>query len=365
MKNSDHVKDMLRHDFNSFIGFSFRELYPRGEYQDNWHVQALAEALTKVGHGDIKRLIVTMPPRMLKSHCTSIAFVTWMLGRDPHKKFLLLHGSSTLGQNLHHQRSALMARPRYRWLFDHIIIEARGTHLMTSFGGGCQYLPIQGPLTGLGADYIIIDDPISPLHAQNDHERQRLNNQFDQNILQRLNNKKSGAIIVVMQRLHENDLVGHLLSKDDGWVHIDMPAIALKDEIWELPHGKTYKRRKGEVLHEARESLEQLSKILDGTHPYAFAYQYLQGQYKPRFGPTGKGCLWTTAYPESGSGGGLLGFVHYDEKEFILAEAFGTIPHPYPDSMRRELTREEWEMRYGSMKHDPTPIPDNFKIGDN
>ncbi len=107
-----------------------------------------------------------------------------------------------------------------------------------------------------------------------------------------INDKKNGAIVLVMQRLHEDDLTAHLLAKDEGWVHLNLPAIAMQDEIWNLPYGQTYLRKKGEALHEARESREQLVGILKAIGGHPFSYQYLQGAYKPRFGDTGHGCIW-------------------------------------------------------------------------
>lgn len=339
----DDIQNMYRHDLGSFFHFAHHELNPHKIYQDNFHIGVMAHYLNMVISGKIRRLIINIPPRMLKSHCASVAFPAYVLGRDPRKKLLYLHNSRALGRDLQEQCAALMATRRYRALFPQNIIRPDGDRLLISLGGGRQYALMMARLTGLGADYIVIDDPISTDDAHNAHERARLNRQFDENILQRLNDKKSGAIILITQRLGEDDLTAHLLAKEEGWVHVSMPAIALEDELWNLSHGRTHKRCKGEALHPARESAEDLIGILESIGGHAFAYQYLQGQYKPRFDETGRGGIWL---PD-------IGFVTLNESDLILPRVFGIGDDPCPDGMRTRLTEEEFQKKYGSLRHDP------------
>lgn len=355
--NRDHVKNMYRHDFASFAPFAFRTLCPDSEFQDNWHLDVLAEALRKIACGEIRGLIINLPPRALKSFYASVALPAWVLGRDPRMKILTLHDSIMLGQDLHDQCFQLMRKPRYRSIFEYIHVEEDRNRLITNFGGSRKYMPIHGRLAGLGADIIIIDDPISPLAAQNDFERQQLNRQFDQNILQRLNNKKTGAIILVMQRLHEEDLTAHVLAKNLGWEHINIPAIALEDETWQLSYGQTHIRLQGDNLHEARESRAQLLDMLNVIGGYAFAYQYLQGLYKPRYGLHGEGCELVTPLREGEfwdpriKGKSYKAFIKITEKELVASKIFGIGSDPCPDNMRHCMTEEEFELAYGGIKY--------------
>lgn len=347
MKIED-FQNILRHDLTSFTRFGFDILNPHAQYQHNWHIDLMARALTQVSNGEIKRLIITMPPRMLKSHCVSIAWPAWLLGRDPLKKFLCLHASNALGRDLDEACFDLMSSPRYRALFPSTKLSLKKNKLCTSFGGHRQFMPINGRLTGLGADFIIIDDPISTADARDPKARQLLHQQFDDNILQRLNNKKDGAIVLVMQRLHEDDLTAHLLAKNEGWVHLDLPAIAMQNEVWQLPYGHTYHRQKGEALHEARESLADLQDILKTVGGHPFSYQYLQGAYQPRFGEEGHGCVFLTPFKEGEvwdpqtSPTEPHGFYRLNEIDFILPKIFGIGEDPYPANMRTSLTTEEW-----------------------
>jgi predicted phage terminase large subunit-like protein len=130
-------------------------------------------------------------------------------------------------------------------------------------------------MTGRGANLIIIDDPIKPLDAVSDVRRKRVNDWFDTTVIQRLNDKARDAIIVVMQRVHENDLAGHLLEKE-GFVHLCLSAIAPADEKILVQHGQYHHRGEGEVLHPERESFEDLMRIKADIGSHAFVTQYLQ-----------------------------------------------------------------------------------------
>ncbi|MBV1928223.1 MAG: hypothetical protein KUG81_01760 [Gammaproteobacteria bacterium] len=345
MKIKDYQK-ILRYDLTSFTRFAFDILHYHEEYHHNWHIDALAQALMQVSEGKIKRLIINMPPRTLKSHCISIAWVAYMLGRDPRQKFLYLHASNALGRDLDEACHELMQSPRYRALFPSTRITIKKSKISTSFGGHRQFMSINGRLTGLGADFVIIDDPISTADARDPKARLLLHQQFDDNISQRLNN--DGAIILVMQRLHEDDLTAHLLAKNEGWVHLELSAIALRDEVWELPYGRTYQRSKGGVLHASRKSHDGLLDILDSIGGYAFSQQYLQSQYTPRFGDEGHGSIFLTPFREgevwdpTTSPLRLHGFYRFDESDFIRPKVFCIGEDPYPKNMRSMLTVDEW-----------------------
>ena len=130
---------------------------------------------------------------------------------------------------------------------------------------------------------IIIDDPLKADEAHSEARRESVNNWFDNSLYSRLNDKENGAIIVVMQRLHEDDLVGHLLEKG-GWEVVSFPAIADADESFriESPYGaREYQRRKCDALHPERESTETLALLRDRLGTAAFAAQYQQAPSPP------------------------------------------------------------------------------------
>lgn len=346
MNSINDIADMYRHDFRSYIDFSYNLLHPNQPLQDNWHLDLLGGVIQELVNKGTKRLIINMPPRMLKSHCTSVALPTWLLGRNPATKILCLHASDVLARELHDSAKSIMTHARYRSLFPSTVISNDKRKIQTTFGGKRLHMPFMTSLTGLGADYIIIDDPISATDASNKSARDNVNKQFDQNIIQRLNNKSNGCIIIVMQRLHEDDLCGHILKKRGGWVHLNIPAIAVSNNICSLPYSKKHHWLKGQALHEARESLEDLKKILWSIGGYAFAYQYLQGLYQPHFGEDGSGGIWLSSAREGKffdfqKNTNPHGFFNMNEANLIMAKVFGEGTDLYPDNMRFDFTLEE------------------------
>jgi hypothetical protein len=118
-------------------------------------------------------------------------------------------------------------------------------------------------LTGRGADVIVIDDPLKPEEALSEAHRRAANEWFDNTLYSRLNDKQMGAIILIMHRLHEDDLVGHVLTQED-WDIVRFPAIAEADEthvIDTLARLRIFTRRQGEPLHASREPLAMLEQI--------------------------------------------------------------------------------------------------------
>ena len=144
-------------------------------------------------------------------------------------------------------------------------------------------------LTGRGADIIIIDDPLKPEEALSQAQRRAANEWFDHTLYSRLNDRQSGAIVLIMHRLHEDDLVGHVLAQED-WEVVRFPAIAEEDErhvIDTLAGPREFIRRRGEALHPAREPLPMLEQIRRTIGEYNFAGQYQQAPgRRPRSGIT-------------------------------------------------------------------------------
>jgi hypothetical protein len=117
---------------------------------------------------------------------------------------------------------------------------------------------VGGVLTGGGADFIILDDPLKPTDALSEVGRKSVNDWYDDTLLSRLNDKRRGCIIIVMQRLHQDDLVGHVLQQDD-WSVLSFPAIAEEPECvpFDTPYGpRRFVRASGEALHPERESVQ-------------------------------------------------------------------------------------------------------------
>ena len=273
---------LLRRDLYTFIERSFVHLNPEEAFLHNWHLEKLAEELEKCRCGETRRLIITVPPRSLKSHAVSVAFVAWLLAHNPCEKVLCVsYGQGLADKHAGDCRKIMQASWYLRAFKTRLASSRPPVHdFQTTENGYRLSTSIGGPVTGRGANYIIIDDPLKPDEALSDTQRNAVNQCYDHTLLSRLNNKETGCIIVIMQRLHEDDLVGHLMQRG-GWKLLSFPAIAEEDECHEifLPFGrgsKTVIRKAGEALHPERESLETLQWIRQTVGEYVFSGQYQQ-----------------------------------------------------------------------------------------
>src|SRR5204862_5352113 len=136
----------------------------------------------------------------------------------------------------------------HRQAVQEFITTRQGYRLATSTGG---------VLTGRGADIILIDDPLKPEEALSEAQRKAANEWFDHTLYSRQNDKQRGAIVIVMQRLHEDDLVGHVLAQEP-WEVVRFPAIAEAAEVHEIETiwgPRYFMHRRGDALHPDREPL--------------------------------------------------------------------------------------------------------------
>ena len=292
---------LLRQDFATFIARCFQDLNPHVELALNWHIEVIAAALAAVREGKTRRLIINLPPRHLKSLMASIAFPAWCLGHDPSAQILCVSYARDLSDALGRDCRRIMMSPWYQRIFrtrlaphrqavEEFLTTRQGYRLATSVGG---------VLTGRGADIAMMDDPLKPEDALSKAERQGCNDWFVNTLYSRLNDKRTGAIVIIMQRLHEDDLVGHVLAQEP-WEVLSFPAIAETDEehrietIW---GPRCFTRRRGEALHPEREPLETLEHLRRTLGEYNFA-----GQYQHAPAPLGGGLVkadWFKRYRDN------------------------------------------------------------------
>ena len=291
--NKNELQAFVRRDLALFIERSFAELNPQTEYQHNFHIEVIADALERCRTGELKRLIITLPPRSLKSQMASIAFPAYLLGHKPSSQIICASYAQDLSDKLAGDCRTLMTSQWYQGLFPSTRLATRRPMLndyATTERGFRLSTSVGGVLTGRGADFIIVDDPIKPLDALSETQRKSVNDWYDHSLITRLNDKKSGCVIVIMQRLHEDDLVGHVLQKEN-WKTIKFPAIAEENTsytIRTLYGEKTFSRNAGEALHPEREPLELLAQIREIQGEYHFA-----GQYQQSPSPLGGGMIRT------------------------------------------------------------------------
>jgi predicted phage terminase large subunit-like protein len=275
---------LLRNDFRAFIHKVFTTLCPGQDYERSWHIEAIAYQLERVRRGEITRLIINMPPRSLKSISASVAFPAFLLGRDPSRRIICVSYSAELAKKHSNDFRAVLEAPWYRSVFPsaqigpyknsetEIELTARGFRLATSVGG---------TLTGRGGDIIVIDDPLKPDDAISEIRRTAANQWFTNTLLSRLDDKRAGAIVIVMQRVHMDDLTGFVTSQSDEWEILNLPAIAEADEDIPISAPEVHRRRVGEALSPAREPIAVLENLKLQLGSDVFSAQYQQMPVPP------------------------------------------------------------------------------------
>lgn len=285
--NPDQIRnaiyEKLRTDFSFFIKYAFKITDPNAKYLHNWHIDLMADYLLACQRREIKRLIINIPPRYMKSICVSVAFPAWLMGHDPTIRIM----ASSYGKDLSLQHSAdclnLMKDDLYLKAFPKTILDpnqqAKAKFSTTKRGYRMATSSLARYSTGAGGNFLIVDDPHSAMDVVSDKKRKSQNLWFDNSFSTRLNNKKEDVIIVVMQRLHEDDLTGHLLEGKE-YTHLKIPVEAERTMTYSIGK-KEYVFEAGTTLHPARQNKDDLRKE-EKTLRDAYDGQYMQE-------PVGKG----------------------------------------------------------------------------
>jgi predicted phage terminase large subunit-like protein len=278
------LRAILRRDLYSFVQKAFGTLSPGQNFTPGWYIEAITYQLERVRRGEIRRLIINMPPRSLKSITSSVAFPAFILGHDPTQRIICASYSGELAHKLSNDFRALLASRWYQEIFPgtrigrykdsetEIELTRRGSRLATSTGG---------TLTGRGGNLIIIDDPLKPGDAQSETKRSAANEWFLNTVLSRLDDKRTGSIVIVQQRLHMDDLTGFVLAQSDEWTTLNLPAIAETSETIPLFGGRTHVREPNDVLAPEREPREVLDQLRIQLGSDLFSAQYQQAPVPP------------------------------------------------------------------------------------
>ena len=257
-----NIKDFLLQVFNT--------LHPTKKMISNWHLDLMLEYLKNVEKGTIKRLIVNLPPRSLKSICINVAWVAWVLGHAPHTRIITVSYNQELSEKHAIDCRFIMQSEWYKKMFPNTII-ARGSNTKNKFTttqkGFRLATSTGGTLTGEGADIIIIDDPLSASDIFSYKRRQKSYEWFRSCLLSRLNDTYNGKILLVMQRLHAEDLTGLILKNDieNSWKILKISAIATMNH--EIKIGDfIYFRKNGEHLYDNAKLLTEYGDELLSTN---------------------------------------------------------------------------------------------------
>lgn len=256
-------RELARRHLIDFVKYRF------DDYKVNWHHKLLADKLEKVENGEIKRLMVFMPPRHGKSELASVNFPAWVMGRDKNKSIMACSYNASLAVGFGRKVRNIVDTVEYQSLFNTRLAEDSQAKGSWSTNGRGEYnaLGVGGSATGKGADILLIDDPVKNREeADSEVVNEATWDWYKSTARTRLS--PNGAIIVIMTRWKDNDLAGRILEEgDDKWDIIQLPAIAEDDEEF---------RKEGEALWGDHFTLENLEQTKVDIGDYEFASQYQQ-----------------------------------------------------------------------------------------
>lgn len=262
-------------DFYVFFELAFYVLEPGKSLDREWFLDAMAHVLAETERGAIKRLMITIPPRHMKTIMSSIVFPAWVLGRNPKAKIICASYSQELSLRFSRTFRSLVQSDLYRSIFPATTFTRMTESECATSAGGFRYATsVGGAATGIGCDYVIIDDLMKAAEASYPEARQRAKDFADATLLSRLEQKADGRVISIQQRLHDDDIVAHLKAKQI-YHCLELPAEAVKDELIPLTYGRVHTRRIGDLLNPARENRETLSNLRRdmGNRTYEAQYQ--------------------------------------------------------------------------------------------
>lgn len=269
-------------------------LEPTTPLSENWHLEYIAEHLEQVTHGEITRLIINVPPRSSKSTLATIVWPVWSWIAQPSKRWMFASYSQGLSSEHSVARRNLITSDWFVERWGRVFSLTEDTNRQNEFAndktGRMFATSVGGTATGKGGDVIVIDDPHNTRQAESEAERTTTLRDADLGLSTRLNDPRTGAIVLIMQRLHEQDLTGHWLTQNPGlYTHIKLTSEAEHDETFVFPCSKRIVTRKaGELLQPSRQGAKELAeaKLTLGARGYA-------GQHMQRPAPAGGGLLLT------------------------------------------------------------------------
>jgi predicted phage terminase large subunit-like protein len=229
-------RESQEESLGQFVTDGWRHIDPV-PFKPGWHLDAIAEHLEAVTNGDVRKLIINVPPRTSKSSMVSVAFPAWTWAQPekyrgplsgPHVQFLFASYAQTLSIRDSVKTRRLIASPWYQQRWGNRFKLAGDQNAKVRFdndqGGYRLATSVDGALTGEGGSIIVIDDPHNATEMESDLVRNSTIDWWDGAMSTRLNDPSTGAYIVIMQRLHEEDLTGHILSQNNpDWVHLCLP----------------------------------------------------------------------------------------------------------------------------------------------
>lgn len=262
-----------------FVKEAWSQLEPEAKYVHNWHIEAICDHLEAVTDGRINRLLINVPPGSSKSLIVSVMWPAWEWGPKGRRSLRYLTTAFNDGPVKRDTRKCrdLIASDWYRSLWPEVVLKRSGETSFSNTSTGTREGVPFGSLTSQRGDRLIIDDPHSTETAESDTERQNTTRKFREGAVNRLNDQERSAIVVIMQRLHEQDISGVILSLKMGYVHLMIPMEFDPDRACETEIGwKDPRTEDGQLLDPTRFPRKVVDQLASDMGSYAYSGQYQQ-----------------------------------------------------------------------------------------
>jgi predicted phage terminase large subunit-like protein len=278
--------EWCRRSLRAYMSAAWRVLEPGTPFVPNFHIDAIADHLEGVTRGQIRRLLITMPPRHMKSLAVSVFWPTWDWITAPQRRFLYASYARELSTRDSLKARRLIESPWYHRRWGDVYQLTSDQNVKQKFEndrtGYRLSTAVGAAVTGEGGDCVIVDDPHN-VNAESDAVRKGTLRWWDEAVSTRLNDPRSGRFVIVQQRVHEDDLAGHVLDQG-GYEHLCLPAEydgrrTVTSLGWHDPRTEI-----GQLLWPARVDAPTLAALKRALGPYAAA-----GQLQQRPVPAGGG----------------------------------------------------------------------------
>lgn len=282
----DIVRALVRNDFASFSRKAFSQLHDGHDQREAPHLPYYAGLVEDVDKGHTNRLIVNAPPRSLKSFVLVVAHSAWRLGQRPGDKVMLVSHDEKLANAHADGVRRIMEAPWYHAAFPNSVLRPDHNRLgdfRTTAGGHIFARSMEAGVTGHGADMIIFDDPHDAGDIQSEASRDRVHRLIVEKYASRLNSQATGVILLVMQRLHPDDVTGRLVAAG-GYRHEELPLIADVEVAYPTLGGKVWRRLAGDVLDPDAWPDQSLEAFRRSIPAYVWSSQYQQVPVSPTSG---------------------------------------------------------------------------------
>ena len=273
---------VTRNDFEAFFEKVFGQLNPNTKYVTNWHVSVIAHALERCRRGELTRLVILLPPRQLKSTIVSVALPAYILGLNPSAKIICASYGQQLAVDLSNKTRKILNAPWYREAFPNTKIGSSETqtYFDTTEGGYRFATTLGGAMTGIGADFIILDDPQKASDMVHESSRNETKVLLDDTVYSRFDNPKTGVLIAVMQRFGQDDLIGHIMQAG-GWEVVKIPMLAEENLEYQVSDNAVCRFKKGDFLQPKLFGQKEFDELRNSMGTANFYAQYQQSPVPP------------------------------------------------------------------------------------